>query len=322
MLRKRSQSWRETLSRTLDRTHGERADERERKKLTISTPRNDFQHRAHIGANGESFGNIQSLNSAEAPEVVKKALTLNNREEYATLTKKSKSPVLQISKTIIRPDRPQIFKRRADSESDDDDDDSIAKSDYSDLLSDVLAVMDRKNEMSTVVEEDSDDSSVLSEPESLKIKGKSFGNDDSYMAITNYNDLTPKRTSTIMMTTDSSANESPEKKQYSSSEDVDEDREKRLAAVIDRFRSDVKNDKTIDSESTLPSDEEGSEFVIEEESFCDEPPIVTLRNERSRASRNQEKRASTIDQIKRNELTLLGAQKKNSIQSTDREVML
>ena len=38
--------------------------------------------------------------------------------------------------------------------------------------------------------------------------------------------------------------------------------------------------------------------------------------------RNQEKRASTIDQIKRNELTLLGAQKKNSIQSTDREVML
>ena len=30
--------------------------------------------------------------------------------------------------------------------------------------------MDRKNEMSTVVEEDSDDSSVLSEPESLKIK--------------------------------------------------------------------------------------------------------------------------------------------------------
>lgn len=51
------------------------------------------------------------------------------------------------------------------------------------------------------------------------------------MAITNYNDLTPKRTSTIMMTTDSSANESPEKKRYSSSEDVDEDREKRLAAV-------------------------------------------------------------------------------------------
>ena len=34
-----------------------------------------------------------------------------------------------------------------------------------------------------------------------------------------------------MMTTDSSANESPEKKRYSSSEDVDEDREKRLAAV-------------------------------------------------------------------------------------------
>ena len=30
--------------------------------------------------------------------------------------------------------------------------------------------MDRKNEMSTVVEEDSDDSSVLSEPESVKIK--------------------------------------------------------------------------------------------------------------------------------------------------------
>merc|ERR1712156_707415 len=141
----------------------------------------------------------------------------------------------------------------------------------------------------------------------------------------NYNDLTPKRTSTIMMTTtDSSANESPDKKRYSSSEDIDEDREKRLAAVIDRFRSDVKNDKTIDSvsESTLPSDEEGSEFVIEEESFCDEPPIVTLRNERSRASRNQEKRTSTIDQIKRNELTILGTQKKGSIHSTDREVML
>ena len=34
----------------------------------------------------------------------------------------------------------------------------------------ISAVMDRKNEMSTVVEEDSDDSSVLSEPESLKIK--------------------------------------------------------------------------------------------------------------------------------------------------------
>ena len=68
-------------------------------------------------------------------------MTLNNREEYATLTKKSKSPVLQISKTIIRPDRPQIFKRRADSESDDDDDDSIAKSDYSDLLSDVLGMI-------------------------------------------------------------------------------------------------------------------------------------------------------------------------------------
>ena len=39
--------------------------------------------------------------------------------------------------------------------------------------------MDRKNEMSTVVEEDSDDSSVLSEPESVKIKvsdNKLFGN--------------------------------------------------------------------------------------------------------------------------------------------------
>ena len=34
-----------------------------------------------------------------------------------------------------------------------------------------------------------------------------------------------------MTTTDSSANESPEKKRYSSSEDIDEDREKRLAAV-------------------------------------------------------------------------------------------
>ena len=67
-------------------------------------------------------------------------MTLNNREEYATLTKKSKSPILQISKTIIRPDRPQIFKRRADSESEDDDEDSIAKTDYSDLLSDVLGM--------------------------------------------------------------------------------------------------------------------------------------------------------------------------------------
>ena len=38
--------------------------------------------------------------------------------------------------------------------------------------------------------------------------------------------------------------------------------------------------------------------------------------------RNQEKRTSTIDQIKRNELTILGAQKKGSIHSTDREVML
>ena len=107
--------------------------------------------------------------------------------------------------------------------------------------------------------------------------------------------------------------------------------------MIDRFRSDVKNDKTIDSgkkkvdfaqlvkfvsckltffllyvlssktlthrflsESTLPTDEEGSEFVIEEESFCDEPPIVTLRNERSRASRQ----GSTILKITKNCRTL------------------
>ena len=61
--------------------------------------------------------------------------------------------------------------------------------------------------------------------------------------------------------------------------------------------------------------------MIEEESFCDEP-IVTLRNDRSRASKNLEKRTSTIDQIKRNELTILGATKKGSIHSTDREVML
>ena len=72
-------------------------------------------------------------------------MTLNNREEYATLTKKSKSPILQISKTIIRPDRPQIFKRRADSESEDDDEDSIAKTDYSDLLSDVLGMSALRN---------------------------------------------------------------------------------------------------------------------------------------------------------------------------------
>ena len=30
--------------------------------------------------------------------------------------------------------------------------------------------MDRKSEMSTVIEEDSDDSSVLSEPDSVKVK--------------------------------------------------------------------------------------------------------------------------------------------------------
>ena len=70
------------------------------------------------------------------------ALTLNHQpDHYATLTKKSKSKILQISKTIIRPDRPQIFKRRQDSESEDDDDDdvgSVVKNDYSDLLDDVL----------------------------------------------------------------------------------------------------------------------------------------------------------------------------------------
>ena len=49
---------------------------------------------------------------------------------------------------------------------------------------------------------------------------------------------------------------------------------------------------------------------------------MTLRTDRSRASRNQEKRTSTIDQIKRNELQILGSQKKNSLISTDREVML
>lgn len=52
-------------------------------------------------------------------------------------------------------------------------------------------------------------------------------------------------------TTDSSiSGDSPDKKRYSNSsnsQDIDEDREKRLAAVIDRFRSDVNNDKTIDS---------------------------------------------------------------------------
>jgi len=310
--------------------HGERTEEREKKKLTISTPRNDFQHRAHIGIQGESFGNISSLNSADAPEIVKKALTLNHQpDHYATLTKKSKSKILQISKTIIRPDRPQIFKRRQDSDSEDDDDvGTVAKDDYSDLLDDVLAVMDRKSEMSTVIEEDSDDSSVLSEPDSVKVKGKLL-DDDSYMAFTSYHDLTPKRTSTIMlnnttMTDSSTGGDSPDKKRYSnsnSSQDIDEDREKRLAAVIDRFRSDVNNDKTIDSDSTQHTTDEEGEFVIEEESFCDEP-IVTLRNDRSRASKNLEKRSSTIDQIKRNELKILGVAKKGSIHSTDREVML
>ena len=54
----------------------------------------------------------------------------------------------------------------------------------------ISAVMDRKNEMSTVVEEDSDDSSVLSEPESLKIKvsnnkllGNYFFNSDPWTIV-------------------------------------------------------------------------------------------------------------------------------------------
>ena len=66
------------------------------------------------------------------------ALTLNNQpEHYATLTKKKKSPILQISKTIIRPDRPQVLKRRQDSDSEDDENE-VTKTDYSDLLEDVL----------------------------------------------------------------------------------------------------------------------------------------------------------------------------------------
>ena len=72
------------------------------------------------------------------------------------------------------------------------------------------------------------------------------------MAFTNYDDMTPKRTSTILISapnTDSSFTDSPDKKRYSSStlSSHDEDREKRLAAVIDRFRSDVKNDNTVAS---------------------------------------------------------------------------
>ena len=74
------------------------------------------------------------------------ALTLNHQpDHYATLTKKSKSKILQISKTIIRPDRPQIFKRRQDSDSEDDDDvGTVAKDDYSDLLDDVLGKASRQ----------------------------------------------------------------------------------------------------------------------------------------------------------------------------------
>jgi len=159
-LRMRTKSWKEYVKARTWSAGSEKDVEREEKKLTISMPRNDFRHTAHIGIKGDSFGETSIFEKAEnlgpkEKETVEKAISTKPKEKSVKSKKKMKSPILENSKTLAEADmaRPYIIRRRDSSSSDDDD--YHPKLDTSDFMDDVLAVMNKRNDV--IMEEDEDE---------------------------------------------------------------------------------------------------------------------------------------------------------------------
>lgn len=327
IFRERSKSWRETLARASGRYSREKDVAHEEKKLTISLPRNDFKHTAHIGITGESFGETGFLTEKELEEkklppsasrILQHARTMN-RSNSNNASKKIKSPILQHSVTILRPDRP-LVSRRTQNDSDSEDE-QLPTVETSDMLSSVLAVMETngaesaKNDkivpfQQVQIEESSEDEENTEEFDYEDV-------DDAIEVGPNESEPSVSNLGAHSMSFRSSAS------------DNHEIRQQKLNAIVNRFNpgsshksgctSSLRSNPQKSSEYTDSEDEETDtreSFSLDDDDA--EEPQVVLRKSRQ-SSQKIENRRSLVDQIKSNELHILGH--KNSLASSEREII-
>lgn len=330
--RERTKSFRDTLQRT-----GKNSQEAPAGKLQISTPRNDFRHLAHVGLNGESFGETGFLNSDKTSWKDNAKPEIRKAIEDPTPKKKFKVKTLKSSETIISPNRPQIFRRRCSTETDSEDEIEPATIDTDDLLADVLAVMNTSDQNS---EEDEEISNNRVKPfQRLKSEEETDSDDENEESVVDYSSDGNLHASHTPPPSEEAPSPPPRESTKhcirQSESDDHETRQKKLDEIVNRFNTTERKGNSMQKseEQQRPREsqsgsENGENFEFDESSDEESDPAenITVVSRRSRSSRKEAntsgggQRESIVDQIRSQKVQIVG--KKDSVISHDREVML
>ncbi|CBY25009.1 unnamed protein product [Oikopleura dioica] len=334
--RERTKSFRDTLQRT-----GKNSQEAPAAKLEISTPRNDFRHLAHVGLNGESFGETGFLNSDKTSWKDNANPEIRKAIEDPTPKKKFKVKTLKSSETIISPNRPQIFRRRCSTETDSEDEIEPATIDTDDLLADVLAVMNTSYQNS---EEEQAQYPEISNNrvkpfQRLKTEEETDSDDENEESVVEYSsDGNIRATHTPPPSDDAPTPPPRESVKHcirQSESDDHETRQKKLDEIVNRFNTSERKGNSMQKNEELQrpresqsGSENGENFEFDESSDENSEPAenITVVSRRSRSSRKSPntsgagQRESIVEQIRSQKVQIVG--KKDSVISYDREVML